>query len=169
MVIKKPEWIGLLLTILFSVILIARAGLTGTVPVHWNAAGAVNLTLPAWAVASLFPLIMVLLAIAIRRQPAGRWIGGNPDRTIILGLFVLLAVQLVILQRLAGLTLDPFALGLVIVGLALLFAGNYFPKNVRRPHPIPSSHAIGWREMAIVVMIIGLSLAVAGAAILAGL
>lgn len=106
-------------------------------PVHWDAAGDVNATLPALR-ALLFPVGAVLGCTALfslipRLEPLQDGLEGSADvlRTTWIGLlFIMAAVQAAVAAPAFGVRL-PVALPLLVIGLFFILIGNVLPKSRR--------------------------------------
>lgn len=104
-------------------------------PVHWNAAGEVNGTLPALQ-ALLFPVVAVLSCTALfslipRLEPLQDGLEGSAEvlRTIWIGLlFIMVMIQAAVSAPAFGIKL-PVALPLLGVGLFFIVIGNVLPKS----------------------------------------
>ncbi len=104
-------------------------------PVHWNAAGEVNGTLPARQ-ALLFPVWAVLGCTALfslipRLEPLQDGLEGSADvlRTTWIGLlFIMVMIQAAVSAPAFGIKL-PVALPLFGVGLFFIVIGNVLPKS----------------------------------------
>jgi uncharacterized membrane protein len=104
-------------------------------PVHWNAAGEVNGTLPALN-ALLFPVVVVvgltvLFSLIPRLEPLQDRLEGSADvlRTSWIGLLCLMVmIQAAVAAPAFGLTM-PVALPLLAVGLFFVVMGNVLPKS----------------------------------------
>jgi uncharacterized membrane protein len=104
-------------------------------PVHWNAAGEVNGTLPALN-ALLFPVVAVLGCTAVfalipRLEPLQDHLEGSAEvlRTAWIGLLLLMVmIQAAVAAPAFGLKM-PVALPVLAVGLFLIVLGNVLPKS----------------------------------------
>lgn len=104
-------------------------------PVHWNAAGEVNGTLPALK-ALLFPVWLVLGCTAIfalipRIEPLQNGLEGSAEvlRTTWIGLlFIMILVQVAVAAPALGLRM-PVILPLLGIGLFFIVIGNVLPKS----------------------------------------
>ena len=104
-------------------------------PVHWNAAGEVNGTLPALK-ALLFPVgavvgCTVLFSLIPRLEPLQERLEGSADvlRTTWMGLlFIMVMIQAAIAAPAFGVK-TPVALPVLAVGLFFIMIGNVLPKS----------------------------------------
>jgi uncharacterized membrane protein len=104
-------------------------------PVHWNAAGEVNGTLPALS-ALLFPVWAVLglsafFALIPRIEPLQERLEGSAEvlRTSWIGLlFIMVTVQAAVAAPALGIKL-PVVLPLLGIGLFFILIGNVLPKS----------------------------------------
>lgn len=170
---------SLVLAALMAAFAVYSAGLVppGTeLPVHWNAAGEVNGTLPALK-ALLFPVVAVLVcaglfALIPRLEPLQDQLEGSADvlRTTWIGLLCLMVlVQAAVAAPAFGLKM-PVALPVLAVGLFFLLIGNVLPKSrpgffigIRTPWAILdtdnwiATHRLGGKLMMLAGIIIALS------------
>lgn len=147
-------------------------------PVHWNAAGEVNGTLPALK-ALLFPVWVVLacavfFALIPRIEPLQNGLEGSAEvlRTTWLGLlFIMVLVQFAVAAPALGLRM-PVILPLLGIGLFFILIGNVLPKSrpgffvgIRTPWAILdtdnwiATHRLGGKLM----MLAGLAMALSAA------
>lgn len=145
-------------------------------PVHWNAAGEVNGTLPALK-ALLFPVWAVLgatlfFALIPRIEPLQDRLEGSAVvlRTTWIGLlFIMGMIQVAVAAPVFGLKL-PVVLPLLGVGLFFILIGNVLPKSrpgffvgIRTPWAILdtdnwiATHRLGGKLMMLAGLIIALS------------
>lgn len=145
-------------------------------PVHWNAAGEVNGTLPALE-ALLFPVWVVLVtallfALIPRIEPLQDRLEGSATvlRTTWIGLlFIMAMVQIAVAAPAFGLNL-PVVLPLLAVGLFFILIGNVLPKSrpgffvgIRTPWAILdtdnwiATHRLGGKLMMFAGLVIALS------------
>ena len=104
-------------------------------PVHWNAAGEVNGTLPALK-ALLFPVAavigsMVLFSLIPRLEPLQERLEGSADvlRTTWVGLlFIMVMIQAAVGAPAFGVKM-PVALPVLAIGLFFVVIGNVLPKS----------------------------------------
>ena len=104
-------------------------------PVHWNAAGEVNGTLPALK-ALLFPVAAVigstvLFSLIPRLEPLQERLEGSADvlRTTWVGLlFIMVMIQAAVAAPAFGVKM-PVALPVLAVGLFFVVIGNVLPKS----------------------------------------
>lgn len=104
-------------------------------PVHWNAAGEVNGTLPALN-ALLFPAVAVVVFTAVfalipRLEPLQDRLEGSADvlRTTWIGLlFIMVMIEAAVAAPAFGLDM-PVALPNLAVGLFFILIGNVLPKS----------------------------------------
>ena len=104
-------------------------------PVHWNAAGEVNGTLPALK-ALLFPVAavigsMVLFSLIPRLEPLQERLEGSADvlRTTWVGLlFIMVMIQAAVAAPAFGVKM-PVALPVLAIGLFFVVIGNVLPKS----------------------------------------
>jgi len=104
-------------------------------PVHWNAAGEVDGTMPALQ-ALLFPVIAVLVCAALfsaipRLEPLQERLEGSAEvlRTAWVGLlFIMVTIQIAVATPALGLRV-PVALPNLGVGLFFIVIGNVLPKS----------------------------------------
>jgi uncharacterized membrane protein len=97
-------------------------------PVHWNAAGEVNGTLPAFK-ALLFPVAAVIGSTVL--EPLQERLEGSADvlRTTWVGLlFIMVMIQAAVAAPAFGVKM-PVALPVLAVGLFFVVIGNVLPKS----------------------------------------
>lgn len=142
-------------------------------PVHWNAAGEVDGTMPALK-ALLMPVIVVvvstmLFALIPRLEPLQERLEGSAEvlRTTWLGLlFIMAMIQLAVAAPAFGLT-APVALPMLAVGLFFVAIGNVLPKSrpgffvgIRTPWTITdtdnwiATHRLGGKLMMLAGLVI---------------
>jgi uncharacterized membrane protein len=147
------------------------------VPTHWNAAGAVNGTMPRFPGLFIAPAIMTVLAVLLvvipRIDPrsANYASFGNTYRLIRIGvLLFLLVVHLLALAAALGLTLNMSAVITPLVGLLFVGLGNVMGKlrpnwfvGIRTPWTLSSAdvwtrtHRFGGRVMIVLGIVLILS------------
>lgn len=119
----------------FALYVAARVPPGTELPVHWNAAGEVNGTLPALN-ALLFPVVAILVCTAIfalipRLEPLQHRLEGSADvlRTVWAGLlFIMIMIEAAVAAPALGIE-TSFPLPNLGTGLFFILIGNVLPKS----------------------------------------